>query len=321
MFGHENDMSDTLGTAWMRGGPDPAQMQAVRERMAALAAAPGERHSFAGRVGLTVLTLMVVGTVGLAATDSGRRLLRSIFIPVQQDHLVIWSPTHDIPEPPGGDPCAAEQGGEQGGGTHVVYSTGSNVPLNAEQEESFRSQMREIHELVQSGGGELVGLMEMVTEDEYHTACQIRYTLKDGSSHTVGSSLPEGKQAENMRLEEILELRDAGAGELLSSAPFVQGLGKYKIRFILSDGTTLDLDAVFPPGPRSEREAIVAETRELKRQHLFQIDRPSAAPGEPVYGVLRYALSDGRTVGFVEQVPAEVLSGDGTQVVLPAPNN
>ena len=112
----------------------------------------------------------------------------------------------------------------------------------------------------------------------------------------------------------VAVLRDAGACQVLSQKPSRKGLGKYTIRFTLSDGQTIDLTTTYPPGTRQEREKIFAETRErsssASRSKSLKAVR---LPGDTC-GLLRYTLADGRTVGITEQVPKEVLTPDGILV-------
>ena len=130
------------------------------------------------------------------------------------------------------------------------------------------------------------------------------------------------EQAENMRIDEIMELRDAGEGEIISQDEFPKGvgLGRYTIRFTLSDGRTIDLETCYPPSTKQQREAIFAETRELKEKLDFSVRLACSDPSDPlgrVWGILRYKLSDGRTVGVTDTIPPEVISPDGKHVVMP----
>jgi len=145
----------------------------------------------------------------------------------------------------------------------------------------------------------------------------VEYTLADGRTETVGESALSTKQKANMKVDEILALRDAGAGEIVSQVPFPMGLGKYVVRFTLSDGQTVDLSAIYPPGTREEREKIFAETRALKQQLRFRaVDSPSVNPDGSVWGILQYTLADGRVVGIVEEVPKGAITPDGTHVAV-----
>jgi hypothetical protein len=120
-----------------------------------------------------------------------------------------------------------------------------------------------------------------------------------------------------MRIEEIMYLRDAGAGEIITQDEFPIGLGSYTLRFTLSDGRTVDLQTNYPPAPRTDREAIFLETRALKKQLKFFVQnasRNNSNPKAAVWGILQYKLADGRTVGISERVPTEVISSDGRNV-------
>ena len=97
-----------------------------------------------------------------------------------------------------------------------------------------------------------------------------------------------------LRLKELLQLRDAGAGEVISYKPRDIGLGDYVIRFTFADGQTVDLKAYYPPAPRSQREAIFAETRQLKAKHLFSVSELGKSIPGSLWATLTYTLSDGR---------------------------
>ena len=130
--------------------------------------------------------------------------------------------------------------------------------------------------------------------------------------------IPWAKQAENMRVDEIMRLRDSGAGEVVSFRNHPIGLGRYTIRFALSDGQTVDLEAYYPPGTRQAREAIFAETRRLKAEKRCSVRSASAGPDGRVFASLRYKLADGRTVGITEpEIPADWISSDGKFLMTP----
>lgn len=70
----------------------------------------------------------------------------------------------------------------------------------------------------------------------------------------------------------------------------------------------------------AERGQIIAETQQLKTAWLFTVLKPWRTverPVDGVWGLLRYTLADGRMVGITEQVPADVISEDGTEIVQP----
>ena len=236
--------------------------------------------------------LATVSALGLAGTQAGRDLIGWLLVPIERHHHVHW----DAPD-----------------GSAWTQSRGEGDPYTPEEANAVAEELGEIYQIQQAGGGRLVYLLE---NPEY-TAYGIGYTLSNGETSVVGSGRPSDKQAENMRIAEIMALRDAGAGELLLSEWSSIGLGKYTIRFTLSDGQTIDLCTYYPPGPREEREAIFAETRRLKDELRFTVEDPRSTDGGWVFGLLRYTLSDGRVVGISEQVPAEAITADGALVAVP----
>jgi glycerol-3-phosphate dehydrogenase len=143
------------------------------------------------------------------------------------------------------------------------------------------------------------------------------YTLANGQTTRVGSGDLSAPQRANMRIDEILRLRDAGAGEIVSQAESPLGLGRYTIRFTLSDGETVDLHTQYPPSTRRQREAIFAETRDLKTKGRFTVHKPQVVPGSGVWGILQYTLADGRAVSHYEQVPTDLITSDGRHIVTP----
>jgi hypothetical protein len=279
----------------MNTTPDPEHSEAVRRQTLSVARRAASHPGYR-RIGL-IAAAVVLGVcgIGLAATETGRNLIRRIFTPIEQQHATRW-------EAPDG----------------TVYSESRNwgEPYSGDEEQAAASKFQEIHALQDAGQGKLVGLAERSDD----TGFFVQYELGDGTITQLCQGRPTGEQDENMRIDEIMELRDAGAGEVINEQPFVIGLGRYTIRFTLSDGQTVDLTANYPPGKREEREAIFAETEELRSQLRFTVLNPHVDPKQPeagVWGILRYELADGRTVGLVQRVPDEAISEDGQFVVLP----
>lgn len=295
------ELQDMLSSSEMPTQPDPGDVQAVREKMMTIAATSCRGVHRARNVLLTTLVVIGVSGIGLAATERGRKLIRSVFMPVEEAKVVEWVS-------PDGD-------------TWTHLETGREQPLTPEEKQEVSDQFAENYAGKQAGEGQLVGLLEGPGwAGISHTVYSIEYTRSDGTTNLVGSGRPTGAQAENMRLDEIMELRDSGAGEIIDYQPSPLGMGKYMIRFTLSDGETVDLQTYFPPSTRHEREAIFAEMRSLKADLRFSAQRPFRNPANPlagVWGILQYQLADGRTVGAVEQIPPAMISEDGTQVIVP----
>ncbi len=295
MCEHDAEMKDLLGSPAMNVEPDPLRMQAARERMMHIACSPHRGYS-AGRTALTIGLLVIgVSAVGVTATQAGRDLVRWVFTSVKPDYTFTHAKTTDTP------------------GSTGAWSVSSNRPLTAKAIEDIKAQHAEIDRMQQDGEGHLAGIFE----GPICTTFMVEYTLSDGSTQSVGQEVFTPKQKVNMRADEILALRDAGAGVTVSERPGILGLGSYTIRFTLSDGKTVDLETNYPPGIRQDREKIFAETRELKKQLHFAVEDPRGTNGN-VWGILHYALADGRTVGITDQVPREALTADGKQVALPA---
>jgi hypothetical protein len=293
-------MRAVLESAQMDSQLDPARMDAVRQRMVGIATAQPGRARRYRRVWVPALALFSLCGIGLAATETGRQFVRSIFTPVETFHSVEWE------APDGGTWMRSRNSGE----------------FSPEEEKQTAEQFGEIFQIKQAGGGQLVGLMEgpdygwRGTEPGY----LIAYTLSNGEVDTVGGGQLTEKQAANMRIDEIMQLRDSGAGEIIDYRDLPIGLGHHTIRFTLPDGQTVDLTAWYPPSTRAERDAIFDETRELKDQLRFTVDDAfgyDLHPGHGTWGLLRYALADGRVVGIIEQIPEKVVSPDGTQVEMP----
>lgn len=152
------------------------------------------------------------------------------------------------------------------------------------------------------------------------TIYTIEYVLSDGTRQQVGGGRPTGKQADNLRIDELMALRDAGEGEIIEQHSFAIGLGRYVLRFRLPDGQTVDLTTQYPPSTAAEREAIFEEMRALYAARDFTVLDPQAnpdLPSEGVMGLLQYTLADGRTVGATQRVPDDLLSSDGRYVIQP----
>lgn len=294
------DLRAVLESGELDGQVDPVRIDAVRDRMMIIASShPGRRRRYR-QAWVTVSVLFGLCGIGLAATETGRAFVRSIFTPVDTHHAVEW----DAPD----------------GGTWIQSRDAG--PFSPEEEKQTAEEFNEIFEIQQAGGGRLVGLMEGPdygwggSEPGYRVA----YTLSNGEVETVGGGELTEKQMVNMRVDEIMELREGGAGEVIEHRDLPIGMGLYTIRFTLSDGQSVDLTAWYPPGTQAEREAIFTETRELKIQLHFTVDKAfgyEKYPEQGTWGLLRYTLADGRTVGIIERIPDELVSEDGTQVEMP----
>jgi hypothetical protein len=307
-------LDDRIAAAERTAAPNPDRMNEVRRKTLQLARTPVPARRGLRIAASLLLALTGLSAVGLAATDTGRQLIRRIFTPIAEDQVMVWhAPSEEKP-----DETAA-------GTTHgaFTYSQGSNrpEPYTAKEHANFESAMAEIHAIAQRGGGRLIGLIEAPDFDgsaTQRTIFQIEYTLSNGRTRQIGGD-PQPAQRDALRIDEILALRDAGQGELISEQPFDVGLGRYVIRFTLADGSTIDLDTCYPPGTRAEREAIFAETRRLEEAGAFEVLHATKTPDGRVFGLLRYHLADGRTVGITEYVPPEFVTDDGAHVAVPSP--
>lgn len=302
MCEEDREVTRLLDLAAMDGIPDRTRAETVRERTIALARRPGGRVRRYRIAATIVAGALVTGGAGLAATQAGRDFIRHLFTPVQQIHAVEW-------QAPDGS---------------VWSHTGSADPYAPEEQQAVRQRFAEIDAIKTAGGGRLVGLIEgpppAGVTGPIFTTYLMEYTLADGETTVIGSGMPTGQQAANLRMSELARLRDAGAGEVISQRPFPIGLAQYVLRFTLSDGQTVDLQTNYPPGTAEERERIFAETRQLKAALQFTVlnaSRTVERPRDGVWGILRYTLADGRIVGMTEQVPQDVVSEDRTEVVQP----
>ncbi|MHC4717674.1 MAG: hypothetical protein ACYS5V_11940 [Planctomycetota bacterium] len=198
---------------------------------------------------------------------------------------------------------------------NLHLSIGGDEPESPETLDRFR----EVHAIKEAGGGRLAGLVERPGwGGELSTRTfQVMYTLANGQTTRVGQGDLSVMQRANMRIDEILRLRDLGGGEIIARRESPLGLAAFTIRFTLSDGETVDLHTMYPPGTRQQREAIFAETRALKTQRRFQVREPQVLPGAGVSGILVYVLSDGRSVRHFEQVPTDLITSDGTHIKTP----
>jgi len=146
---HDTEMKSLLGSAAMNVEPDPVRMQATRERMLQIVSSPPVARS-ARRTVLTVGLLLVgVSAVGVAATQSGRNLIRWIFTPIETPHVVTGRMPSESPNEDG------------------MWSVTSNrlEPFTAEETEDIRARMTEIGQIRLAGGGRLAGLFEGPSPD------------------------------------------------------------------------------------------------------------------------------------------------------------
>ncbi|MHC4441395.1 MAG: hypothetical protein ACYTF1_07195 [Planctomycetota bacterium] len=264
------------------------------------------------RTALMVASLFIgVSTVGLAATETGRNFIRWIFTPIKTSYEVEYRVKTESTE--------KDNNGNNLHEVTIYTQWRTEGPYTSKESEAAIDGFIESEEIKKAGGGRLLALFENPDQDgNYHISYFIEYTLSNGEIRKMSSSRPTGKQAKNMRIDEILQLRDSGAGEIISQSEYYKGLGLYTIRFSLPDSQTVDLETWYPPSTREEREAIFAETRSLKEQKRFSVHKAIARPDGQVFGVLHYKLADGRKVGIVEhEIPSDLVSSDGKYIVMP----
>ena len=297
----DRELNELLTSTELKARVDASRVEDLRTRTLEAARRAGDRPHRGRHALAATLAVIAISGVGLAGTEAGRDFVRSVFTPVQKAQSIAWT----APK----------------GEVWTQVHTGREQPISPGEQETVAEEFAEQYDSKQAGGGRLVGLIESPGFAGFaHTIYLIEYTQSTGEKSVVGSGAPSGQQAENMRLDEIMQLRDAGEGEIVHQRPLPIGMGKYTLRFTLSDGVIVELETYFPPTTRAERDAIFAEMRTLKAAHRFSVlnamfDPANALAG--VWGTLQYELADGRVVGATEQIPPELISEDGTQVVMP----
>jgi len=303
MHREDDELQSILEPARMSTESNADHMQAVRQRMLHQARASlAHPHRAAVRWTVGLLAVVAVSAGGLAATRAGRDFIRRVFTPVETSYSF--------------------QGEVQSkDGNYELWSAGRSGfgvgPYTSQEGERLRARWAEMRAIGQEGGGRLTGLIESTQQDGtgYSVIYLIDYALSDGSVEQAGSGRLTSKQARNMRIDEILKFRDAGAGEVIDARASDLGLGRFLIRFTLSDGSMVDLTTQYPPGTRTQREAIFAEALELRRRRDFAVLLPHRdATTGTVTGVMKFTLADGRTVGLVGSVPTDMLTPDGKHV-------
>ena len=302
MYENDNDIEAALKSAAFSADASPDRRQAVHSQLLNFTAAGGRRRAGLPKALIAAVLLVSVAAVGLAATETGREFVRSLFTRIEPVHVVS---------------------GEHGpGSTWSVSRSGpGSEPFSEEETKSISTMMDETAALRKAGEGRLLGIIDapgvpsVPGGEKILTVCLIEYTLASGEKQVVGTQ-PNQAQITRMRYDEVMSQYDAGKGEVLSRVDGPMGFGHYSLRFTLDDGQTVDLRTIFPPSTRAEREAIFAEAKELKEALRFAVDSPaSRTPDGRVTAILRYTLADGRVVGITEDVPAEAISADGKYVI------
>ncbi len=332
MSAEDADFRCMLESASIRLAPDPDRVRAAHDRMMRVAQGPRRRR---GRRTVVVAGLVVVGVsaVGLAGTQAGRKLLRSVFTPVKRMYVMGWQgPIEPVvttrpgqsATPADAKSIPAQSPDANSTGQYVdavfgVIATEGEEPPGTEEADSAMQGMHEVDEIARAGGGRLIGLTEAPGMFGY----VVEYTLGNGEVRPVGTNFLYPKQRVNMRSDEIIQLRRAGAGQTISQEKHRIGLGRFVIRLSLANGQTVDLRTQYPPMTAKALQGIFAETRALKASHRFTVAEAFAGPPAPnatnreVHGILRYRLANGRTVGIMERVPPALISPDGKWVVMP----
>ncbi len=295
MYQEDQELEQVLKSAALPAGFSPGRSQMLHDQVLQMTRAPIRPHRRLPTVGLTALLVVGATTIAVAATKTGRDLVRRVF--------TIGGALSD------GSGWGAARYGQ---------------PFTAEEAETGKSRWEEIAAVSKAGGGRLVavyegeGLPGVPGAERMHVCYRVEYTLASGEKVDVGTT-PNPAQRANMRLDEIEKLRDAGAGEIVSQTDSPIGLGRFILRFTLSDGQTVEVETNYPPGTRAEREAIFDEAARLKEARQFTVLNAERSPGGRVTGLLRYTLADGRTVGVVTtDIPADVISADGKYIISPS---
>lgn len=295
MSRRDENLKDLLKSAEMNTVPNPEHVHDVLQHTLARCRVRRPRSS---RVAWSAALVLGLCAVGVAGTGWGRDFIQWLFVPVEEKHVSKWVDSEGV---------EWSQIRDEG-------------PYSEQEHQTVEADFREIHQLKQAGEGRLAGMIEgPLLFGQSLTTYLIQYALSSGEVRQVGSSALSGAQAENMRLEQITALRDAGEGEVLSEKNSRIGMGRYVIRFTLSDGEIIDLDTVYPPGTRQERQRIFSELWQLKNALEFAVVEPYRVPDDPVrgvWGILRYTLADGRVVRSIEQIPEDLISEDGQYVIL-----
>lgn len=298
---YDSELDNMLSSSEMKVAPDAGRVQALREQLIRRANTIGRRPRRYRSAAVAAIACVTVAGIGLGATETGRALIQWVLTPIDEAQSTQW-------QAPDGELW-----------THI--ETARDRPLTPDEEAKVADRFAEDFASKHAGEGRLAGLIESPGfAGISQTVYLIEYTHSDGTKQVVGSGRPAGEQARNMQLDEIMQLRDDGAGEIVAQEPFAIGMAKYTLRFALSDGASFDLQTFFPPGTREERERIFGEMRELKAALQFEVLSAFVDPGNPLMGVwgnARYHLADGRFVGATEQLPPDVISEDGLSVVMP----
>jgi hypothetical protein len=298
MHEDDSDIRAALRSAEINIAPNGARMASARERM--FQTPGGTSRTTMRRVG-QIAAVLIIGCCGIvfAGTETGRALIRRL-IPIAKTDSVRWQAPN---------------------GTVHSLSRVSGEAFSEAERTVIVDHMKEREALRQAGEGTLMGLIERRAENGCGVATlyDVAYAYSDNTMSNVCQDTLSDAQAERMRIAEILWLRDEGAGQIVSHREYPLGLGRYSIAYELSDGQTVTLTTYFPPAPRKEREAIMAETLRLRNEGLFHVANPRAVAGDEVliYAKIRYELADGRIVWLTEQVPPQYISEDGQYVVLP----
>ncbi len=246
MSNQENEARSFFESAEMDTGPSSQRVEALRERLVERRAQPAARGS-GRRIGRSIvigaMLIVAVSSFGFGATETGRKLTTEVIrLVTGQEALVV----------------------ETESGTKWC-NTGVDTE-DKEVADSLREYYTDVELIMKAGGGRLVGLLDAINDDgSLRTTLQIEYFEGFGIYGPIGhsrDSLTE-KQRERMCIDEVLEIHNAGKGELLSTRPFKRGDGCfYNIRYALENGGSVTVQEWCPPGTVDERKAVLAAEKE-----------------------------------------------------------
>ena len=145
------------------------------------------------------------------------------------------------------------------GGSVSFGSDDPNFTLDVEQ---TQKDLEEIAALREKGAGELIGVVDMEVNGNFHRTLRYQYTLADGRTHFMGEGDPDSRAERTPEQiekdhEEIAQLREEGERELVRVIDTQIGEALHRHcswRYVLADGRSVqvgegDREQPSPPEP------------------------------------------------------------------------
>lgn len=259
-----------------------------------------------------VLALIVTGAIGATI---GVRVYRYHF--VGQDtkgRYHFESEPKTVYKRTSQDANGYTEGVGVGSGSSVVMGGRDSEEVNVGQ---MQNDLEEIARLRADGLGELVGVLDTQVNGHFTRAYQVRYTLADGRTITIGENAPNmDKQRTPAQKEndfaEVARLREQGRREVTQVTEYDLDGQIFRVlscRYVLADGREIGMGEGDPELPPTTKIPSPEQIHEVGRLKTLGQGESLGTSQRQMYGktftfeTYRFMLADGTIVTYAEGTP------------------